>query len=127
MIEFFTVKRIDNSRLVRQMAPQQWREFGRPALLGTMLAGFVLMYAAQHFQCLAVRYQLEELKAAHSEAAALNQQLKLEAASLCSPMRIDVIARSRLGLTVPVPGQVTPVAPPAGAMLAQAGRSESSQ
>lgn len=127
MIEFFTVKRIDNSRLVRQIAPQQWREFGRPALLGAALAACFLLYAAQHFQCLAVRYQLEELKAAQSEATALNQQLKLEAASLRSPMRIDVIARSRLGLTVPVPGQVTPVVLPAGAMLAQAGRTTSSQ
>ena len=127
MIEFFTVKKIDNSRLVRQIAPHQWREFGRPALFGTLLAGFVVVYAALHFQCLSARYQVEELKATRSEAAALNQQLKLEAASLRSPMRIDVIARSRLGLTVPVPGQVTPVATPVGAMLAQAGRSQSSQ
>jgi cell division protein FtsL len=126
MTEFFTVKRIDNSRLVRQMAPQQWREFGRPALLGAALAACLLLYAAQHFQCLAVRYQLEELKAARAEAVALNQQLKLEAASLRSPMRIDIIARGRLGLTVPVPGQVAAVATPAGAILAQNGRTQTS-
>jgi cell division protein FtsL len=127
MTEYFTVKRIDNSRLIRQMTPQQWREFGRPALLGILLAGFMLIYAALHFQSLAVRYQLEELKAARAEATALNQQLKLEAASLRAPMRIDLLARSRLGLTVPVPGQVTPVAMPTGAILAQAGRSPSSE
>lgn len=127
MTEFFTVKRIDNSRLVRHVAPHQWREFGRPALLGTALAACLLIHAGQHFQCLSVRYQVEELKAARAEALALNQQLKLEAASLRAPMRIDVIAHSRLGLTVPVPGQVTPVAMPAGAMLAQNGRAQTSQ
>ena len=127
MIEFFTVKRIDNSRLVRQIAPHQWRQFGRPALLGTVFAAFMLVYASQYFQCLSMRYQVEELKSKRAEAAALNQQLKLEAAALRAPMRIDVIARNRLGLTVPVPGQVTPVAMPAGAMLAQNGRTQTSQ
>lgn len=127
MIEFFTVKRIDNSRLVRQMAPQQWREFGRPALWGAALAACLLLYAGQHFQCLSVRYQVEELKAARAEAQALNQQLKLEVASLRAPMRIDVLARGRLGLSVPVPGQVMPVAMPTAAMLAQNGRVQTSQ
>lgn len=127
MMEFFTVKRIDNSRLVRQVAPQQWREFGGPALVVTLLAAILLVYAAQYYQCLSVRYQVEELKAARSEALELNQQLKLEAASLRAPLRIDMIARNRLGLTAPVPGQVTPVAAPTGAMMAQASRSQASQ
>ncbi len=126
MTEFFTVKRIDNSRLVRPAAPNQSREFCRLALLGALLAGFVLTYAWQHFQCLAVRYQLEELTAARAEALETNQELKLEAASLRAPMRVDVIARGQLGLTMPVPGQVTPAAPPNGAILAQAGRPQAS-
>ena len=75
MMEFFTVKHIDNSRLVRQVAPQQWREFGGPALVVTLLAAILLVYAAQYYQCLSVRYQVEELKAARSEALELNQQL----------------------------------------------------
>ena len=120
MTEFHTVKRIDNSRLVRQLAPDRLRECCRLVLLGAVLAGGGLFYAWQHFQCIQLNYQLEELKAERGRAAELNVQLKLEAATLRSPMRIDVIARRQLGLTVPVPGQVAPVQEPGDAVLAQA-------
>lgn len=120
MTEFYTVKRIDNSRLVRQMGQAKLRECCRLVALGAVLAAGGLFYAWQHFQCIQISYQLEELKAERGRAAELNLQLKLEAAALRSPMRIDVIARRHLGLTAPVPGQVAPVQEPAGAVLAQA-------
>ena len=121
MTEFYTVKRIDNSRLVRLAAPHLWRDSCRLVALGVALAAIVLLYAWQHFECLQLGYQLEELRAGHSEAVELNQQLHLEVASLRSPMRIDAIARRRLGLTVPLPGQVAPVEPSGAAPeLAQA-------
>ena len=120
MTEFHTVKRIDNSRLVRQVAPDRLRESCRLVLLGAVLAAGGLFYAWQHFQCIQLRYQLEELKAERGRAAELNLQLKLEAAALRSPMRIDVIARRQLGLTAPVPGQVAPTQEPGDAVLAQA-------
>jgi cell division protein FtsL len=118
--EFHTVKRIDNSRLVRPVAPDRFRQCCRWVALGSLLAAGTMLYAWQHFRCLELGYQLEELKAARVEAAELNQQLKLEAAALRSPMRIDAIARGQLGLTAPLPGQVAPVAAPAGTVLAQA-------
>ena len=117
--EFYTVKRIDNSRLRRQMAPHRFQDYARVAALGGILAAGGLFYAWQHFQCLQLGYQLEELKAERAQAVELSQQLKLEAAALSSPMRIDAIAR-QLGLTAPVPGQVAPVQAPQGAVLAQA-------
>lgn len=117
--EFYTVKRIDNSRLRRQMAPNRLKDYARVAALGGILAAGGLLYAWQHFQCLQLGYQLEELKAEKSQALELSQQLKLEAAALSSPMRIDAIAR-QLGLTAPLPGQVAPVQAPPGAVLAQA-------
>jgi cell division protein FtsL len=120
MTEFITVKSIDNSRLARKVATGEWRDFCRLALLGTLLAAFVLGYAWQHFRCLAVQYQLEELKTQRAGAAELNGQLKLQHASLRAPGRIDQLARGQLGLTVPVPGQVSPAVQTAGAMLAQA-------
>jgi cell division protein FtsL len=120
MTEFITVKRIDNSRLVRTVAPREWRDFCRFAVLGSLLAAFALGYAWQHFRCLAVQYQLEELKARRTEAVELNTQLKLQVAALRAPGRIDQLARLQLGLTAPVPGQVAPAVPPAGSMLAQA-------
>lgn len=120
MTEFFTVKQIDNSRLVRAVAPGRLRECVRLAAMGGLLAGFALLYAWQHFQTIQLRYQLEELRAERAQAAELNQQLKLEVASLRSPMRIDVIARNRLGLTVPTAAQVAPVQAPADGVVAQA-------
>ena len=121
MTEFFTVKRIDNSRLARAVPAHLWRECRRVMLLGMMLAGLALLYAWEHFQCLQLGYRLEELKASYSQATELNQQLHLEIASLRAPGRIDAIARLRLGLKVPLPGQVGPIQSPAGASeLAQA-------
>ena len=120
MTEFYTVKRIDNSRLVRQMSREKLRECCRLVALGAVLTAGGLLYAWQHFQCIQLRYQLEELKAERGRAAELNLQLKLEAAALRSPMRIDVIARRQLGLTAPVPGQVAPTQEPGDAVLAQA-------
>ncbi len=120
MTEFYTVKQIDNSRLVRHGAPQRLRECCRLVALGAMLAGVALLYAWQHFQCIQLRYQVEELKSERAQVGELNLQLKLEVAGLRAPLRIDVIARRQLGLTVPVPGQVTPVEGPSEAVLAQA-------
>ena len=120
MTEYHTVKRIDNSRLVRPMAPHRVREWCRIVIFGGVLAAGGLLYAWQHFQCLQLGYQLEELKAERTQAAELNLCLKLEVAALKSPMRIDAIARGTLGLTAPVPGQVSPVYGASEAVLAQA-------
>lgn len=120
MTEFYTVKQIDNSRLVRAAAPHRLRECFRLVVLCSALAGIVLLYAWQHFEYLQLRVQLEELKSARAQAVELNQQLRLEVAGLRSPMRIDAIARGQLGLSIPVPGQVAPVQGPVGAELAQA-------
>jgi cell division protein FtsL len=120
MTEFYTVKRIDNSRLVRPVAPDRLRECFRLAALGVLLAGVALLYAWQHFQDIQLRYQLEELKSERAQTAELSQQLKLEVAALRSPMRIDAIARRQLGLSVPVPAQIAPMEGPSEAVLAQA-------
>lgn len=120
LAEFHTVKRIDNSRLVRPADPERLRQCLRWTGLSLLLAAGVFLYTWQHFRCLQLGYRIEELKAEREQAAQLNLQLKLEAAALRSPMRIDAIARRELGLTVPLPGQVAPVAVSTGAELAQA-------
>jgi len=108
MTEYFTVKRIDNSRLVRPSAPNRLRDLCRRMVSGGTLALCLLSYAWQHFECIQLRYALEQFHAQKADATELNQQLRVEVASLRSPMRIDAIARQQLGLTVPVPGQVAP-------------------
>ncbi len=120
MTEFFTVKQIDNSRLVRPMAPNRMRECARLVLLGGAIALCAFLYAWQHFETIQLRYKLESMRGERSQAAELNQELKLEVAGLRAPGRIDIIARHQLGLTAPVPGQVAPMDLPPGAVLAEA-------
>jgi len=119
-MEFFTVKRIDNSRLRRQAAPNRFRECARVLALGGVVAAGGLLYAWQHFQCIELGYQLEELKGERAQALELQQQLRLEKASLSAPGRIDAIARGQLGLTVAVPGRLTPGPAPSDAVVAHA-------
>jgi len=88
--------------------------------LGGVVAAFFTMYIYQHFRCIDLSFQLEEVKAKQVEAATLNSSLKLEIASLRNPMRIDVIARRQLGLTEPLPTQVREYDAPAGAQVAAA-------
>ncbi len=84
------------------------------------MAACLLFYAWQHFECIQIRYQIEQLDSERAQACELNQQLHLEVATLRSPMRVDAIARNQLGLTVPVPGQVAPVEDASDGVVAQA-------
>jgi len=106
---YHTVKQIDNSRLVRPSNPARAQDFWKRVAVGMVLAAGLLLYAWQHFECIQVRYQIEQLDSERAKAEQLNQQLQLEVATLRSPMRVDAIARNQLGLTVPVFGQVAPV------------------
>ena len=118
MAEFHTVKRIDNSRLVRNVEPAKMRNLWRTLGVGGVVAAFFMLYIFQHFRCIDLSFQLEDLKAQEMKAAALNSELKLEIAGLRNPMRIDVIARRRLGLTQPLPTQVQEYEAPDGAEVA---------
>jgi cell division protein FtsL len=120
MMEFRTVKRIDNSRLVRHVEPAKQRNLYRTAGLGGVVALFFLFYIFQHFKCIDLSFQLEDLKVQQSQAAALNSELKLEIANLRDPMRIDVIARKQLGLTEPLPAQMREYEAPTGMQVAAA-------
>ena len=104
--QFHTVKRIDNSRLVRNVEPVRLRGYYRTAGLGAIVAAFLMMYIYQHFRCIDLSFQLEDLRARQVQAAALNSELRLEIASLRNPRRIDAIAHRQLGLTQPLPAQM---------------------
>jgi cell division protein FtsL len=106
MVEFHTVKRIDNSRLVRHVEPVKLKNYYKTAALGGIVAMFFMLYIYQHFRCIDLSFQLEELKGRQVLAQAANSKLKLEIATLRDPRRIDVIARHQLGLTQPTANQV---------------------
>ena len=118
MMEFRTVKRIDNSRLTRHVEPAKQKNLFKTAGLGGVVALFFLFYIFQHFKCIDLSFALEDLKAQQAKTASLNSELKLEIANLRDPMRIDVIARKHLGLTEPLPIQVREYDAPSGMQVA---------
>lgn len=108
------VKRIDNTRLLRQRDPSYLRETS--ALIAGTLAclAIVLLCAWMQFEAVHAGYRLEELRARHEQVLDWNRMLRLEHAALLDPMRIDVLARSRLGLANPEAHQLLPMGSPAG-------------
>ncbi len=104
--EFYFVKHIDNSRLVREIDVERRRECFSLLGLGVLVFLFVLLFACQHFQCVRYGYQVEQLKAEYATLEEQNHQLRLEQAALADPKRIDTLARTRLGMVSPSPQQV---------------------
>lgn len=72
MTEYFTVKRIDNTRLSRPVAASRVRELFRLCVAGTAIAACLLFYAWQHFECIQIRYQVEQLESQRAKAVQLN-------------------------------------------------------
>ena len=116
--EFHTLKRIDNSRLVRPIEPARLRGLYKTAALGVVVAVFLMLYVYQHFSCIDLSFQLEDMKSKQTQLSSLNSELRLEIEGLRDPQRIDVIARRHLGLTEPLPTQVQEYDAPSGAEVA---------
>ena len=104
--EFYFVKHIDNSRLVREVDVERRRECFSLLGLGVVVFLFMLLFAWQHFQCMRNGYQIEQLKRDQAALEEWNDQLRIEEASLADPQRIDTLARTRLGMVSPSPKQV---------------------
>ena len=120
LMEFWTVKRIDNSRLVRHIEPMKMRSLYKTAALGGVVALFFMLYIFQHFRCIDLSFQLEDLKGRQEQAAGLNSELRLEMSALRDPHRIDVIAQHELGLKRPDAMQVREYGAVDGAQVATA-------
>src|SRR5271157_340048 len=104
--EFYSVKHIDNSRVVREVDVERRRECFSLLGLGVLVFLFVLLFAWQHFQCVRHGYQIEQLKAEYATLEEQNHQFRLEQAALADPKRIDTLARTRLGMVTPGPQQL---------------------
>jgi len=120
MIEYHTVKQIDNSRLVRPTSPARVQDFSRRVTAGVAMATCLLVYTWQHFECIQLRYEMEQLESLRAQSSVLNQQLHVEVDTLSAPDRVYSIAGKELGLTVPVVGQAPTVAAESDGVLAQA-------
>jgi len=69
--------------------PVKLKNFYKAAALGGAIALCCMFYIFQHFKCIDLSFQLEELKQKQAQAAALNSELKLNIATLSRPSRID--------------------------------------
>lgn len=103
--EALFAKRIDNSRLVKANDPTREREMRTFAVAMVFLLSLILMYGWQHFSAIECGYRIQSEKQVMQQLEEQNHELRLTAAQLADPSRIDTLARN-LGLTVPHPGQV---------------------
>ena len=74
MTEYYTVKRIDNSRLIRPMAPARLKDYWRRVGVGAAMAACLLIYTWQHFECIRLRYEVQKLQADRAEALETNSR-----------------------------------------------------
>ena len=103
--EIYFAKPIDNSRLVKVEDPRRSREMKQFGIALGFLFLLVMTYAWQHFKAIEYGYKIELLKGQRNALAELRRDLRLEEASLCSPDRIDRLAR-QYGMQPPQAGQV---------------------
>jgi hypothetical protein len=102
---FFYVKRIDNSRLVREADPrarnQCWSAIGAACAIAALLTTALMPSVAGTM----AGYKMSELKAEEQRLMDERRVLELEEARLLSPVRLQELARQR-ELAAPAPGQV---------------------
>jgi hypothetical protein len=92
---YFFVKRIDNSRLVRQVDPRAggrcWKTIGSVGAAALLLIGVLLPSAYG----LLAGYQIQSLKAEAQRLASEQASLELQEAKLVSPARMEELARQQ--------------------------------
>ena len=103
--EYFFVKHIDNTRLVKAADPVRAREMRVFGAAVAVLFSLIMIYGLQHFYAIESSYRVESEKQTVNQLREQNRQLRLSEAELTQPSRIDQMARS-LGLAEPQPGQV---------------------
>jgi hypothetical protein len=90
---YFFVKRIDNSRVVRQADPKAggvcWKMIGSVGVAAMLLIGVLLPSAYG----LLAGYQLQSLKEEAKRLATQQASLELQEAQLLSPARMEELAR----------------------------------
>jgi cell division protein FtsL len=79
---------------------------GIGVLLVLILMGELLFYTWCRVQCIKTGYKITAEQKRNKELINLQKNLRVELANLKSPDRIGRIARERLGLIMPEPGQI---------------------
>jgi hypothetical protein len=114
---YFHVKRIDNSRVVRQADPKTggvcWKMIGSVAAAVMLLIGVLLPSAYN----LLAGYQIQSLKVESKRLANQQASLELDEARLLSPERMEELAREQQ-FTDPEPDKVVYLESTHGAAVA---------
>jgi len=81
-------------------------EFVSTIALGILILVGALLYVWQHIHVVRLGYQIERLRETQAALVQENKALRLEMGQLRSLKRVENIARTRLGMVTPKPGQV---------------------
>ena len=74
--------------------------------LGLVMLVAVLLYVWVHIHVVGLGYEIERLRERHAALVQENKALRLEMGQLRSLRRVEELARTRLGMVTPKPGQV---------------------
>jgi cell division protein FtsL len=104
-IEVFCEKRINNAAVHQEVDAEQRRQyFLLVGLAGLFMVG-LLAYGWQQYQWVQSGYEIATAQKQRDELIEFRKQLLVERALMANPERIDKIARTTLGMTLPAPGQ----------------------
>lgn len=104
-IEIQFDKRIDNSRIRRDLESLWSFEYLLFTLLGAFFVVGALFYGWQQYQWIQYGYRIEEAQQKIEELTEAGRRLRLERGTMASPERIDRLARD-MGMVAPAVEQV---------------------
>jgi cell division protein FtsL len=81
-------------------------EFLATVALGVLILAAALLYVWQHTHVVRLGYEIERLRERQAALVQEHKGLRLELGQLSSLRRVEEIARKRLGMVTPGPGQV---------------------
>jgi cell division protein FtsL len=81
-------------------------EFISTMALGVLILAGALLYVWQHIHVDRLGYEIEGMRETEAALVQENKALRLEMGQLRSLKRVEEIARRRLGMVTPKPGQV---------------------
>ena len=92
---------VTNAYLVRERERRRWRDLFRVVFLVVPLGAALFSYTWIHLETVESGYQIERLERELEGVLERERQLRLEAAHLSSPGRLEELARQRLGMVAP--------------------------
>ena len=81
-------------------------EFLSTVALGVLILAAALLYVWQHTYVVRLGYEVERLRERQAALVQEHKGLRLELGQLRSLRRVEEVARKRLGMVTPGPGQV---------------------